>query len=346
MMFTTKNPGDASIRFVTAMLPARGRSRRSAASSSTGRPTAASSASTCARRRCPAISALYYQNDFFGSDTSQMQYRLQHFYGQYYGLVAGFTYGVFEDPDSWPDTVDYEGPNALIFARRPLVHYIHELDQRLEHHGRPGGAEPRHRHHRRRRTPASTDRRPTAASTSAGRRATSATCSSARSSARSRVRGDDLGDDNVVRLGRQPRRLVQRRPAATPCSSSASTARASAGSATTRASTTPTPPSTRQRRSRQALTYASGLGALTHNWTPQLAVDGDLRLRPRRQHEHAGAERLPHDPLRQRQPHVPGLQAPHRSASRACTGSARCRAATTPSDVVRVNLGLVYSPFD
>jgi hypothetical protein len=56
-----------------------------------------------------------------------MRYRLQHFYGQYYGVVGGFTYGVFEDPDSWPDTVDYEGPNATIFARKALLKYTREL---------------------------------------------------------------------------------------------------------------------------------------------------------------------------------------------------------------------------
>src|SRR6185436_9549858 len=62
----------------------------------------------------------YYQNDFFGSgsDTGDMKYRIQHIYGQFYGFKAGFTYGVWEDPDSWPDTVDYEGPNAVIFSRR------------------------------------------------------------------------------------------------------------------------------------------------------------------------------------------------------------------------------------
>lgn len=65
----------------------------------------------------------YYQNDFFGSDTSNMKYRLQHLYGEYYGFKAGFTYSVWEDPDSWPDTVDYEGPNAVIFARRPVAQY-------------------------------------------------------------------------------------------------------------------------------------------------------------------------------------------------------------------------------
>ncbi len=75
----------------------------------------------------PGAPRFYYQNDFFGSDDRNFQYRLQHAYGQYYGIVAGFTYGVFEDPDAWPDTVDYEGPNAVIFARRPLVHYTHKL---------------------------------------------------------------------------------------------------------------------------------------------------------------------------------------------------------------------------
>jgi hypothetical protein len=69
----------------------------------------------------------YYQNDFFGSgsDTGDMKYRVQHIYGQLYGFKAGFTYGVFEDPDSWPDTVDYEGPNSLIFSRRPVVQYTY-----------------------------------------------------------------------------------------------------------------------------------------------------------------------------------------------------------------------------
>jgi hypothetical protein len=67
----------------------------------------------------------YYQNDFFGSDTSDMKYRLQHLYGQFYGFKAGFTYGVWEDPDSWPDTVDYEGPNAVIFSRRPVAQYTY-----------------------------------------------------------------------------------------------------------------------------------------------------------------------------------------------------------------------------
>jgi len=65
----------------------------------------------------------YYQNDFFGSGGGNFNYRLQHLYGQVYDVVIGHTYSVFEDPDVWPDTVDYEGPNSMVFARKPLVRY-------------------------------------------------------------------------------------------------------------------------------------------------------------------------------------------------------------------------------
>src|SRR4051812_47397382 len=84
--------------------------------------------------RAPEMSGdfrFYYQNDFFGSgsDTGDMKYRIQHIYGQLYGFKAGFTYSVWEDPDSWPDTVDYEGPNAVIFARRPVAQYTYAWNE-------------------------------------------------------------------------------------------------------------------------------------------------------------------------------------------------------------------------
>jgi hypothetical protein len=126
MMFTTKNPGDARYRFATALLPL------STSPEFGGEQFDATANGSQLRvdMRAPSQPGnfrLYYQNDFFGSDESQMRYRLQHFFGQYYGVVGGFTYGVFEDPDVWPDTVDYEGPNAVIFARRPLIHYLYEF---------------------------------------------------------------------------------------------------------------------------------------------------------------------------------------------------------------------------
>ena len=69
----------------------------------------------------------YYQNDFFGSGSAEFNYRLQQLYGSIYNVTVGQTFSPFEDPDIWPDTVDYEGPNSMIFARFPLVRYKLDL---------------------------------------------------------------------------------------------------------------------------------------------------------------------------------------------------------------------------
>jgi hypothetical protein len=85
--------------------------------------------------RAPSIEGtprFYYQNDFFGSNDSNMNYRLQHLYGEYAGFLTGFTFGVFEDPDAWPNTVDYEGPNSVIFARRAVGQYTAEFTEDWE----------------------------------------------------------------------------------------------------------------------------------------------------------------------------------------------------------------------
>ena len=65
----------------------------------------------------------YYENDFFGSGGGEFPYRVRHLYGKIYNVIVGQTFSIFEDPDAWPDTVDYEGPNSAIFARRPLLRY-------------------------------------------------------------------------------------------------------------------------------------------------------------------------------------------------------------------------------
>jgi hypothetical protein len=80
--------------------------------------------------RAPTVAGnprFYYENDFFGSGGGEFPYRIRHLYGQFYNVVVGQTFSVFEDPDAWPDTVDYEGPNANIFARRPLIRYQQRL---------------------------------------------------------------------------------------------------------------------------------------------------------------------------------------------------------------------------
>lgn len=70
----------------------------------------------------------YYQNNFFGGVNQNMKYNLQHLYGQYYGFLAGYTYSVWTDPDVFPDTVDVEGLNAIAFGRRAVAHYTFLFD--------------------------------------------------------------------------------------------------------------------------------------------------------------------------------------------------------------------------
>ncbi len=61
-----------------------------------------------------------------------MAYRLKQLYGQFYNVTAGFTYSIFEDPDVWPDTVDFEGPNSMIFARQATVRYMVPLNDKWQ----------------------------------------------------------------------------------------------------------------------------------------------------------------------------------------------------------------------
>src|SRR4029077_5849320 len=61
--------------------------------------------------RAPEIDGnprFYFQNDWFGSGGAEFNFRVQHIYGEIFNFVVGQTYSVFEDPDAWPDTVDYE----------------------------------------------------------------------------------------------------------------------------------------------------------------------------------------------------------------------------------------------
>jgi hypothetical protein len=76
----------------------------------------------------PGSPRFYFQNDFFGGSGGEFPFRVRQLYGDYYNFVFGQTFSVFEDPDAWPDTVDYEGPNSAVFARRPLVRYELPLD--------------------------------------------------------------------------------------------------------------------------------------------------------------------------------------------------------------------------
>ncbi|MCC6848423.1 MAG: hypothetical protein IT294_07980 [Deltaproteobacteria bacterium] len=124
--FDTENAGDDN-RFITAKIPVTGQDDKG------GDPRFNINAKGSQLRidvRAPEIGGkprFYYENDFYGSGGGEFPYRIRHLYGQYYNIIVGQTFSIFEDPDVWPDTVDYEGPNSAIFARRPLIRYLQPL---------------------------------------------------------------------------------------------------------------------------------------------------------------------------------------------------------------------------
>jgi outer membrane murein-binding lipoprotein Lpp len=130
MMEDNKNSGNND-RFVTATIPING-SPGSGGGERFNMTAKGSSLSWDVRAPdMPGDFRFYYNNDFFGSG-SGMAYRLKQLYGQLYNVTAGFTYSVFEDPDVWPDTVDFEGPNSMIFARQPTVRYMVPLNDQWQ----------------------------------------------------------------------------------------------------------------------------------------------------------------------------------------------------------------------
>ena len=124
--YDTQNAGDDN-RFITARIPVNGQPDQG------GGPVFnanAKGSQLIIDVRAPDTAGsprFYYQNDFFGSGSSEFNYRVQHLYGSIYNVTVGQTFSPFEDPDIWPDTVDYEGPNSMIFARFPLVRYQLDL---------------------------------------------------------------------------------------------------------------------------------------------------------------------------------------------------------------------------
>ncbi|RJS17699.1 hypothetical protein DRW03_27310 [Corallococcus sp. H22C18031201] len=50
-----------------------------------------------------------------------------YFYAQIGSVLAGFTDSTFVDVDAYPSTLDFEGPNALVFSRHAVVRYSHKL---------------------------------------------------------------------------------------------------------------------------------------------------------------------------------------------------------------------------
>lgn len=79
---------------------------------------------------------IFLENDFFGDDAANFRpgpygFRLRHAYGQLGRWTAGRTFSNFIDIDSWPDTLEFYGPNAATFLFNSQVRYTHPLGDRL-----------------------------------------------------------------------------------------------------------------------------------------------------------------------------------------------------------------------
>ena len=130
MMEDNQNSGNPD-RFVTATIPMKNTPGYGGGEQFNATAKGSSLSLDVRAPNMPGDVRFYYNNDFFGSG-SGMTYRLKQLYGQFYNVTAGFTYSIFEDPDVWPDTVDFEGPNSMIFARQATVRYMVPLNDQWQ----------------------------------------------------------------------------------------------------------------------------------------------------------------------------------------------------------------------
>jgi len=122
MTIDDENAGDDN-RFITARIPVDGEPRKGGGSRFNINSKGSQFRIDARAPHVDGSPRFYFQNDFYGSGSNDLNLRIQHMYGQFYNIIVGKTYGVFEDPDVWPDTVDYEGPNSMLFVRRELVRF-------------------------------------------------------------------------------------------------------------------------------------------------------------------------------------------------------------------------------
>ncbi len=63
----------------------------------------------------------YVEGDFFGTNATTP--RLRHAYAQVRNFLIGQTFSNFMDPDAFPDTLDFQGPNGMVSIRNPQFRY-------------------------------------------------------------------------------------------------------------------------------------------------------------------------------------------------------------------------------
>jgi hypothetical protein len=70
----------------------------------------------------------YVEGDLFGTNATTP--RLRHAYAQAKNFLIGQTFSNFMDPDAFPDTLDFQGPNGMISVRNPQLRYGFALSPR------------------------------------------------------------------------------------------------------------------------------------------------------------------------------------------------------------------------
>jgi DcaP outer membrane protein len=63
----------------------------------------------------------YLEGDLFGTNATTP--RLRHAYAQAKNFLIGQTFTNFMDPDGFPDTLDFQGPNGMVNLRNPQFRY-------------------------------------------------------------------------------------------------------------------------------------------------------------------------------------------------------------------------------
>ena len=126
LMEDNRNSGDQA-RFATALIPIEGTPEYGGGSQFNINAKATNMSWDVRAPSMDGSPRFFTQIDFFANETPSLALRWKQIYGEYYNVVFGQTITLFEDPDIWPDTVDYEGPNSMIFSRLPVIHYLLKL---------------------------------------------------------------------------------------------------------------------------------------------------------------------------------------------------------------------------
>jgi hypothetical protein len=126
LMEDNRNSGDQA-RFVTALIPMEGSPEYGGGSQFNINAKATNMSWDVRAPLVEGSPRFFTQIDFCANETPSLALRWKQIYAQYYNFVFGQTITLFEDPDIWPDTVDYEGPNSMIFSRLPVIHYLVKL---------------------------------------------------------------------------------------------------------------------------------------------------------------------------------------------------------------------------